>query len=104
MLDRRRALVGSRLQLSSDSNASPLSFDSLHRSFVLLGGLVAEPNDGLVRRIAVKVVVHVLQRAVCGFWIEEVYHGEEDQVHGREYCYASVSCCDTQKSQPRLLM
>lgn len=57
---------------------------------MLFGHFIADRNDGFVSRIAVKVIIKVLKRAVGGLRVAEVDEWDEGNVENSEDCCLSA--------------
>lgn len=56
---------------------------------------VTEPNDCVVGRVAVKVVIEIFECTIGGLRVQEVDHGQEEDVHRGEDCDLSALCTQT---------
>ena len=62
----------------------PLRLHQLARPTPLLRNLVTDGNDRLVRAVAIKIRIQILQSSLHGFRIQEIDDGQEHEVEGRE--------------------
>lgn len=81
-----RSIPFSSLSSRLLGNTSLLGLDSFNRTSSLFGDLVTDRNDGFVRRVSIKVVVEVFERAVGGFGVEKVDDGQKDEIETCKDC------------------